>query len=846
MPVRPPALRLSIPFFALLICGSLCSLNVWADPEIAPPQRDAQDVTFFNDEVLPILQKRCLECHSHAAGKAKGGLMLDSRQGWVTGGDSGTAIVPGNLEDSPMIRAVRYVDVEMPPNGRLPPEEIAVLERWVSGGAVDPRKIDVAHTEGGIDLAKGREHWAFQPLRHEAVPDVKHADWPLDPLDRFLLARLEQQGLQPVEDADRYTWLRRVSLDLTGVPPSPEQIEDFVADQSPQAQERVVDRLLASRAYGERWARHWLDLVGYADEIGTSNNIFAEHAWRYRDYVIDAFNDDMPFDQFVREQLAGDMLPFDSAEQHASQVVATGFLILGDLTIVEADKAKLQIDVVDQQVDKFSRAFLAMTVACARCHDHKFDPIPQQDYYALAGIFNSTQSVHKASWGVWSWPTVVELPETVAQQADREAKAALHAERIENLKTEQRQSAARKTEIDAALKAENAVPADVESLEKERKQLDERLKQLPAEIRHAEFFAPRIPQAFAACDSPEPKDMQITIRGNAHALGKEVPRGFLQVVSIADPPVVSSQSSGRRELAEWIVRPDNPLTARVTVNRIWQRLFGEGIVRSVDYFGVRGEQPTHPELLDHLASRFRNDGWSQKRLIKSIVLSRAYRMSSRHDAVAFASDPGNRLLWRMNRRRVDAESLRDSLLATSGKLLDSQGGPSLPLEILENTGGLGKGEVNPPNFRLKKFRPEQQFVRSIYLPIIRDGRQAGPAELLNVFDFTQPAEFAGQRNVTSVPTQALFLMNAKLMRDRAGELADQVLSQHQDETERLGELWLRAFSRPIAPDEVSTATSFLHTARQDQNGQPPDQTDRRAWKELCHALLASNEFLMRL
>ena len=821
-----------------------------AEPTPEADAEAASKVSFFNESVLPILRENCFTCHSHAAGKAKGGLVLDSRGGWATGGDSGPAVVPNQPAASLLIQAVRYKDdLQMPPSGQLSAAAIATLERWVRDGAADPRIAAPANSPA-TDIAAGRQHWAFQPLASPSPPAVTDGSWPRDDVDRFVLAQLEAQGLHPVADADRFTWLRRVSLDLTGLPPTPEHIAAYIADESPEADARVVDRLLESRAFGERWGRHWLDLVGFADQIGTANDIFAEHAWRYRDYVMGSFNADQPFDQFIREQLAGDLLPYTSPEQQARQIVATGFLLLGDLTIVEADKLKLRVDVVDQQVDKVGRAFLAMTVGCARCHDHKFDPIPQRDYYALAGFFYSTESIQRAEWGVWSWPTVVTLPESEQQQAERHAKLTRHQQEVASLRTERERCQTRKAEVDAALTPPAGAEAKDDAargvLVKVQQDLAARLQQLDRDIQHLEFFAPAAPRAFAVFDLAEPAHMRITIRGNAHALGDAVPRGYLQVASDGAAPSLAPQESGRRQLAEWIASPANPLTARVAVNRIWQKLFGEGLVRSVDYFGLPGARPSHPELLDHLAQRFIAEGWSRKRFIRTLVLSRAYRMSSSElNPAAAAVDPEDRWLWRMPRVRMDAEALRDSLLLVAGRLMDSPGGPSLPLEYVENTGNLFKPSVNPPFFRLSRFRPEQEFERTVYLPVVRSAPQSGPSELRNVFDFTQPAEFAGRRSVTAVPTQALFLMNSTFMRDRARDLAQRILDQDGDETARLDALWLRALGRPIREDERADAATFLAELRTENGSDKAAETELRCWAELCHAVLAGNEFLMR-
>ncbi len=810
-------------FFAVFI---LCVLS---PPSFAQQEDDAAEA-FFSDNVQPIFAKHCFECHSHRAKKAQGGLVLDSRSGWEKGGQSGPAIVPGKPSESLLLSAVRYEELEMPPSGKLPDELIEQLERWIADGAHDPRVTKSIQNEKGIDLEAGRRHWAFQPLRDASPPDVLDSQWLRGDVDRFILSKLEEAELHPVADADRYTWLRRVSFDLTGLPPTVDQIREFAADDSPQAPEKVVDRLLNSHAFGERWARHWLDLVGYADQVGTSNSVFAEHAWRYRDYVINAYNNDKPLDEFIREQIAGDLLPRDTVEQRAESLTATGFLVLGDIEIVEADKAKLLVDIVDQQLNKVGKAFLAMTLECARCHDHKFDPIAQRDYYALAGFFYNTSSVYKTDRGVWSDVNVLELPESESQIAERMQREQEHAEQLAGSKEERRQAQDRRTELDELLKNGELTQEERDKLTKERDERAGRIGQLNGLIQHAEFFAPAVSKVHGVRDVENPADMRITIRGNPRALGDRVPRGFLQVASTT-PPDIPADQSGRRELADWVA--SQPLAARVAVNRIWQKLFGEGLVRTVDYFGLPGDRPSHPELLDHLADQFIRSGWSQKRLIRSLVLSRAYALDSVHDERAHAVDPDNRLLWRMNRFRLDAEALRDAMIFVTGKLKPSTGGPAMPLEFLENVGGLDPKDVNPPHFRLNKWRPGQEFERTIYLPVIRHSAQPAPAELRNVFDFAQPSEFTGKRAVTAVPTQALFLMNSPVLKQHATALAERIKNEAED-SNRLELLWLTLLNRPITETERTEALQFLTDAGES------------AWTELCHALLASNEFLMRL
>jgi hypothetical protein len=798
--------------------------------------RAEDGMAFFESKVLPVLQQRCYECHSHEK-KIKGGLALDLKTGWQTGGDNGPAIVPGDLAKSHLIQAVRYADpdTEMPPKGKLAASEIEVLEKWVAMGAPDSRVAKVAAKAKTIDFEAGKKFWAFQPVRDAKAPVVKDNAWPLDAMDRFILAKLEAAVLQPAADADAYTWLRRVSLDLTGLPPTPQEIESFTSDLSDKsdAHAAVVDRLLQSQAFGERWARHWLDLTGYADQIGTSNNVFAEHAWRYRDYVINAFNNDKRFDQFIREQVAGDLLPADSPLKRAENITATGFLVLGDVEIVAVDKLKMEMDLVDQQVSKVGTAFLGMTLGCVRCHDHKFDPIAQTDYYAIAGMFRSTNSTYKTDNGVWSSVHKAELPETAEQKTQREQLLAANEAKIKALTTER--EAAEKDKAALEPQIAKATKETKPDLEKKRDALAARIKATNGEVEHAKFFAPIVPKAFAVHDREKPTDMQITIRGNPYALGDSVKRGVMRVASWGEMPPIPANQSGRVQLADWLADSRNPLTARVTVNRIWQKLFGEGLVRSVDYFGVRGEAPSHPELLDHLATRFVNGGWSQKQIIRAIVLSRAYRMSSAHNAVAMSQDPENRLLWRMNRQRLDAEAIRDSMLAISGKLARSAGGTALPLEFPENVTSLSPKAVNPPAFNLKKMRPIQDFERTIYLPVIRTAAQPGSAKLRDVFDFTQPAQISGKRAETAVPTQALFLLNSDMLRTRATELATDLTQTETNTGARLETLWLRVLGRPITSTERDDAVQFLESA-----------PAKAAWIELSHALLSSNEFLLRL
>lgn len=827
-----------------------------------PPTLSQEQLNFFETKIRPVLVEHCYECHAAGAKIVQGGLQVDHRDGLLKGGDSGAAIVPKQAEKSLLLIALRHEDLKMPPKRKLPDSVIKDFETWIAMGAPDPRVAKEPNVARTIDIEEGRKHWAFHPVADPPLPEVKDELWPVDPLDRFVLARLEASGLHPVGDADRYTWLRRVSLDLTGLPPAPAEVDSFIRDHSPHACETVVDRLLSSRAFGERWARHWLDLTGYADMMGTSNNVFAEHAWRYRDYLIEAFHKDKPFDRFVREQIGGDLLAAASPQERAENITATGFLMVGDVEIVEPDKAKMEADHIDTQVAKIGTAFLGMTLNCVRCHDHKFDPIGLVDYYGVAGMLRSSPSTHKIPFGVWSLLNSTELPETPEQLAARQKLEADHAAKLTGWKAEREMLTTEKKSIDGQLAAidrgsqsqagsqtDGETPSEAQTekaaITKRRDELNEQLKKLGPQIQHAEFFASKVPKAFAMSDGPQPADMPIYIRGNPYVPGAVVPRGTIRVASRDQFPPIPAGQSGRLQLVDWLADKRNPLTPRVAVNRLWQKLFGEGLVRSVDYFGTRGETPSHPELLDHLAIRFMQNGWSQKQLIRSIVLSRTYRLSSANDASAMKVDPDNRLLWRMNRIRLDAEALRDQLLAVSGELVPSNGGPGLVLEEFENCGGLVQQGVNPPSYNHRRPRAGEEFVRTIYLPVMRTNTATND-RLRSFFEFVNPAQIAGQRSQTVVPTQALFVMNNDLFRKRAKTLADQLIAASPQPDARLNHLWLRAFNRPITSAERDDALAFLTELEATLETKDPTARESQCWQELCHSLLESNEFLWRI
>ncbi|HJQ81525.1 MAG TPA: DUF1549 domain-containing protein, partial [Lacipirellulaceae bacterium] len=771
----------------------------------------SSDLEFFEKHIRPLFVEHCYECHGGP--EVQAGLRLDASSGWLEGGDSGRAIVPGDPNESLLVQAIRYGGhIEMPPSGKLADEKIALVEQWVAGGALAPSE-SVKQKSVGIDPNVGRNHWAYQPVKQSPLPKVTTANASISAIDQFAIARLEAAGLSQRPEAEPAVLVRRLYFDLLGLPPTPEEIDAFLNNRSPTAYEQLVDELLASPHFGERWGRHWLDVVRFAESLTLRGFILPE-AWRYRDYVIESFNRDRRYDEFLKEQIAGDLLPADSIEARQQQLIATTFLVLGNTNLEEQDKRQLDMDVVDEQLDVLGKAMLGQTIGCARCHDHKFDPIPTRDYYALAGILRNTQALEHANVSKWievplplpadeearsqaEEKTISELEGRVADVRERLAEleekhlggrsgpAVVHPNEFPGVVIDD--SAAIKVgewmhsqysrryigdgyihDLDTAKgektltfspqlpedgvyevrlaytsgdnRAEN-VPVTVFSADGEKllrinmrnlppiagrwvslgqyhceaagqnfvlvanegtngqviadavqflaagdmpvrrasNDNAETAQEEPAEIvsRRAELSRleqqlakrraqlPKRPMAITVLERKEITDSPVHVRGSVHTLGDVVPRGFLQAVGPLRNELLPANESGRLQLAEWVASPENPLTSRVMANRIWRWLLGEGLVRTVDNFGTTGESPSHPELLDHLATRFVAEGWSVKRLVKYIVLSRTYRQSSEPCAAGISADPENRLLWRAGRKRLEAECLRYAMLVVA-------------------------------------------------------------------------------------------------------------------------------------------------------------------------------------
>ncbi len=876
---------------------------------------DPRGVEFFETKVRPVLVEHCYSCHSAAAKKARGGLLLDSRDAVRKGGDNGPAVVPGKPDDSLLLKLVSHAgEKKMPPNQKLSDAAIADLTRWVEMGAPDPRD-PAATAAGGIDWKAARSFWSFRPIRLPSLPEVRDASWPKTGIDRFILAKLEAQGLRPVGPADPRTLIRRATFDLIGLPPTPEEVEAFVKayGAKPQAAyEALVDRLLASPHYGERWGRYWLDVARYAEDQAHTFAVQPyTNAWRYRDWVIDALNADVPYDRFVKLQIAADLVEGDSPGECGDRA-ALGFFGLGAQYYKNSDAAKAAADELDDRVDTLARGFLGLTVSCARCHDHKFDPIPTQDYYSIAGVFSNCK-LAPVPLAPKAEVDRYQEGQKLVQETDRKVKEFVRVEKTHlaearsqevaaymtaawKLKARRQEHAnyaaaeqAKEDKLDAAtldrwakfldggqktaqpvpaldawrklpMPAKGSPPEPGAEVQETAKQFQEEVQKLltqkgmpakdapkndllallfgdngvmpvsdkdldaalsaekkatldgmKAELDRVTKSAPPAPPMAHGLSEAGTADLKVYVRGNPAQQGDVAPRRFLRVLAGDDPPRFT-QGSGRKELAEAIASPDNPLTARVIVNRVWAWHFGRGIVGTPSNFGNLGERPTHPELLDYLAARFIASGWSLKALHRDIMLSAVYQLGADHDDAATQADPDNRLLWHFSRRRLDVEAWRDALLAVSGQLDAGFGGPTTDLG-------------SPQNRR-----------RTVYGKISRHDLNG----LLRLFDFPDANITSEKRTETTVPQQQLFVLNSPFFVAQAKALAARVKAEADNEPGRVKRAYLLAFGRPPAEAELQLGLRYL------AGTDAPDDAAKNQltrWERYAQALLASNEFL---
>lgn len=805
--------------------ANLSGIEVWSGrgpiPEFTSIARPApatpEQIAFFEQKIRPVLVERCYECHSADAAKLKGGLLLDSQAGLLKGGDSGPALTPGDPEASLLITALRHAnpDLSMPPRQKLSDLEIAAFEEWIRMGAPDPRTDDtvaVARAREAINWEQAREWWSFRPVQKPALPAVKTSGWPTTDLDRFILARLEQEGLTPSADADRRTLIRRVTFDLVGLPPSPDEVDSFLADRSPDAFLRVIDRLLASPAYGERWGRHWLDVVRYADSAGDNSDFPIPQMYRYRDWVIRAFNRDLPYDDFVREQLAGDLLPASDSEEAQSRLIATGYLANARRFGSRVEDYPQHLTIEDT-IDNLGRTFLGLTVNCARCHDHKFDPISAADYYGLYGIFHSTR---------YPWPGI-EL-----EQRQRDLVPLVPPERL--------------AEVEAIKKNRDQEQQRLESVVKELKnslkdQKDEEKKAAEAALKEAEkavreHVAQPLPYelAYAVAEAAKREDVPIQMKGDPAKPGEVVRRRFLTVLKGEEVPA-SESGSGRRQLAEWIVDQSNPLTARVMVNRIWLHHFGQGLVPTPNDFGRQGKPPSHPELLDWLAGEFMESGWSIKALHRLVLQSRTYQLSSRPTPAAAARDPNNEWLSYYPPRRLEAEALRDTLLVLGENLDTSPAGP----------------HPFPPEWEWK-FTQHHPFKavydsrhRSVYLMTQRIQRHP----YLAIFDGADPAASTPVRLASTTPLQALYLLNDAFVHEQSRRFAARLMREAGDDRTRMDRAYQLALGRPPEADELDDGQEFLRAVRSrlEAGEEKPANVEEPSWQAFTRVLFRLNEFV---
>jgi hypothetical protein len=918
--------------------------------------RSTDGVEFFEKQIRPILVTSCGKCHNPKAGIA--GLDLTTAEGFARGGESGALIDKAKPEESRLLKVLGYDgEMKMPPSGKLKETELAAMKTWVAMGTPWPagEKTAAAAAPAGPKNSSVREFtekektfWAYQAINAVKPPEVKDSAWVKSPVDRFVLRKLEEKNLKPAPPADKLTLLRRASFDLTGLPPTEAEIKNFLDDQSPEAFSKVVDRLLASPRYGEKWGRHWLDVARYADSTGNDEDHRYPYAWKYRDYVIESFNNDLPYNQFVREQLAGDLTPPPAGEAvNRRGIIATGFLALGPKAIAQQDKMKMLYDVYDEQVDVSSKAFMGLTLACARCHNHKFDALLTKDYYSMINIFASSRSFSNAESHVsvalekplvskTDWDRYKEVKNAhqelekrerlaiedivsgvkdpiVKRRAAKMAESMVAAAKVYQEKVSLAEAARNAGVEEAILKAwvEILKPVDLtpqhllewrqakpETLQQTanayqqrflaalkdwdagiakwrieyNKALSSGAKTLPDrpkfEAGNDRFFndlyfgdegpyavsekdekifsaeqraqiashrkqldalkkkAPEEPDMACAVEDGPQIEQTVFIRGDYKNHGEVAPKAFPAILSSFDSKPAFA-GSGRLQLAEWLVQPNHPLTSRVMANRIWQWHFGEGIVRTPDNFGVMGERPTHPELLDFLARAFVESGWSVKAMHRMIMNSSAYQMSAMNPGIAADADADNRLWTRFNRRRLSVEEMRDAMLAIDGTIDYTMGG----------TLQMGRGTDGENNQGRLSLNPEKLKRRTVYIPL----RRANLPTLLNLFDFGDATSPSGKRQLTNVATQALFWLNSDFLTEQSGAIAKALLTKTDlDDAGRVDLAYLRILNRRAEKAEIEQAKQYLAGFKQKETGADREQ---RSWQSLCRILMASNDFV---
>ncbi|MEM8733279.1 MAG: PSD1 and planctomycete cytochrome C domain-containing protein [Planctomycetota bacterium] len=885
------------------LCSVLTAATLVTTTSVAvASELTAEELQFFETKIRPVLVKECYGCHSEQAGNVRGGLRLDTKALMQIGGSSGPAIVPGNVEDSFLYNAMNHEDWVMPPKRKLSDSVLADFRKWIEMGAPDPRENSFAEIRSSIsqeDIDEARDSfWAYQKPTLPASPQVREDTWSKTEVDRFILARLQEAELSPSPDAEPHVVLRRLCFDLVGLPPTPEQVAYFAKywDQDPdRAIAHVVDRLLESKQYGERWGRHWLDVARFAESTGREVNMTYPHAWRYRDYVIDSFNQDKPYNEFVQEQIAGDLLPVETDAEWAEHLVATTFLAMGPKNVNEQNRVQFRTDLLDEQIDATTRVFLGTSVSCARCHDHKFDPIPQKDYYALAGVFANLTTYFgnpPSEYGAFSFAQKKQNSSLLLLPTDEPDPVGRPYTRreFEALQSELEEALARAGEL--RRERGNDRSNITQSALRQRLANQNRIAELSDKLSVLDSTGQPRSYTMGVQEKASPRNVPLLVRGEIDQPTEEVARGFPRVLC-EESIQRSSDESGRLELARWIGSDRNSLAARVMVNRVWKHLFGNGIVKSTENFGATGAAPTHPELLDYLAVRFVSQGWSVKKLIREMVTSRTYRQSSRFNEECHLADADNSLLWRIAPRRLEAESIRDAMLMASGDM-----------DLKRPTGSevakagyvrVREGALGNPRDLLKKYVGaateelrqsfQQQMQGSMRERFSRGGRSQGRRGMgsrgtagqpnsmdlrervmaaatekvqgqlemtdsnsrsvylpvvrdeiprsLEVFDFVDSSTITGVREQSNTANQALYLMNNPFVDRQAEAFAKRLNGISSRAEEQVESAFLIAFSRPPSKTEQRGSLRFLRGFDGDRD---------LAIKAFCQSLLASAEF----
>lgn len=800
-------------------------LAVQTAPKTASKGPTSTETAFFEAKIRPILTKECLPCHSRKAGAVQGSLSMDTRVEMLTGASKGPLVVPGKPKDSLLMHVVRHLhpSIKMPPGKKLTDAQLQALDVWITNGAFDPRGAQqvVVRPE-----TKDQKEWAYRKPVAPAVPSETNGGWASLPIDHFIAVAQKRHGLQPAAPANGKLLLRRIAMDITGIMPTAAELDAFPDKPTQTEIRKVIDTYLSTQEYGRRWGRHWLDIARYAESSGKDANVAYPEAWRYRDYVIDSFNANKPYDVFIREQIAGDLLPVSTSSVNAVCTIATGYLAIGTKSHTERNTRQFRLDVADEQIDAIGQGILGLTVACARCHDHKTDPISQRAYYQLAGIFLSTET-HTASA-----PTNQQRQgsDGIALPTDASVYRPAGLTPFEQrLLTNQLSALVQQRDelIQAQRRNRTAGNGGLVALQSRINVLEHQLKRYDASGRIK-------PYAMGASEKVILEDSPIYTRGERTQPGEVVPRGIPAFLGASTETSVPRTASGRLQVAEWLVSKENPLTARVFVNRVWHYLFGRGLVASCDNFGVTGMRPDHPELLDYLAIRFMENGWDIKGLIRDIMLTKTYQLDSTPGAKAAQLDPEDVQLSHQRVRRMDAESIRDNILAVSG---------DLDLRVPD---GSPMVKVDGQFARRPAFDPQTMTMpyRSVYLPIVRDTLP----DALAVFDMAEPSIVTGIREETTVPSQALYLLNSPFVIDASIKAAARIPVASRTQDERIESAFRMILGRMPTPSEVTASKAFLESfvpesqANSGVYSRVARNAERARWTVLCQSLMATVEF----